>query len=146
MLNSPQSCLCSLEQPTQQQTTATVPQTTCYTVEITDNGCKKKDTVWVKTYGFVCGDPYIFIPNAFSPNGDHENDQLLVRGDVLEKMIFRVYSRWGELLFETQDRGVGWDGTFKGKPMDPDVYDYYLQGTCYGGYEFILKGNVTLIH
>ena len=60
-------------------------------------------------------------------------------------MIFRVFDRWGEMVFESQDRSIGWDGTFRGKKMDPDVYDYYLKAVCIDGDEAIIKGNITLL-
>ena len=60
-------------------------------------------------------------------------------------MVFRVYDRWGELIFESFDRSQGWDGTFRGKPLDPDTYDYYLKVTCIDDFESIITGNVTLI-
>jgi gliding motility-associated-like protein len=70
---------------------------------------------------------------------------LFVRGQLIEGMIFRVFDRWGEMVFESTDRNYGWDGTFRGKAMDPDVYDYYLKVICIDGIESIIKGNVTLL-
>ena len=131
--------------PTAQTTNVTVEQTTVYTLTVTDGICVKSDTVLVKTYDFICGDPYIYVPNAFTPNGDNENDKLFVRGQLLEKMVFRVFNRWGEMVFETYDRSVGWDGTFRGKQLDPDVYDWYLEATCIDEEQAIIKGNVTLM-
>jgi gliding motility-associated-like protein len=125
--------------------TTDLQEGTTFTVVGSDGICEKSDTAVVKVYGYVCGPPYIYIPNAFSPNGDNENDVLYVRGMLLESMLFRVYNRWGELIFESTDRSVGWDGTFKGKPVNPDVFDYYLQAVCIDGEESILKGNVTLM-
>jgi gliding motility-associated-like protein len=92
-------------------------------------------------------EPYttLYVPNAFTPNGDGENDILYVRSSIVEELIFRVYNRWGELVFETADRTQGWDGTFKEKLSDPDVYDYYLKGFCLDEQEFIIQGNITLI-
>jgi len=60
-------------------------------------------------------------------------------------MVLRVYDRWGEKVFETSDQSLGWDGTFRGKAVDPAVYVYYLEATCIGNEEFFKKGNVTLI-
>jgi gliding motility-associated-like protein len=131
--------------PTMQTTTATINQSTLFTLTATDGICTKSDTVLVQTFGFICGDSYIYIPNAFSPNGDAENDVLYVRGQLIDKMIFRVFDRWGEMVFESQDRSIGWDGTFRGKKMDPDVYDYYLKAVCIDGDEAIIKGNITLL-
>jgi hypothetical protein len=48
-------------------------------------------------------------------------------------------------VWETTNLSEGWDGTFRGKLLDPDVFDYYLQATCVGGLENIIKGNITLI-
>jgi gliding motility-associated-like protein len=125
--------------------TLALDQTTLFTLTGSDGICEKSDTVLIKVYGYVCGPPYIYIPNAFTPNGDDENDVLYVRGMLLESMLFRVFDRWGELVFESTNRSDGWDGTFKGRPLDPDVYDYYLQAVCIDGEENILKGNVTLM-
>mgnify|MGYP003346457632 CR=1 FL=1 len=105
-------------------------QNTLFTLTASDGVCYRSDTVLVKVFTFICGEPFIFVPNAFSPNGDNENDVLYVRGQLIEGMLFRVFDRWGELVFESTDRTIGWDGTFKGKQLDPDVYDYYLKANC----------------
>jgi gliding motility-associated-like protein len=126
-------------------TEAVIDQTTIYTLTVSDGICAKQDTVQVVTFDFICGDPYLYIPNAFSPNGDGENDILYVRGAFVEKMTFRIFNRWGEMVFESFDRATGWDGTFRGKKLDPDVYDYYLEVTCIGGDEDIVKGNITVL-
>ncbi|MES2799124.1 MAG: T9SS type B sorting domain-containing protein [Bacteroidota bacterium] len=131
--------------PTSQNTDAQVDQTTIYTLSVSDGICTKSDTVQIKVFEFICGQPFIFIPNAFTPNGDNENDVLYVRGVLIQDMIFRVFDRWGELVFESNDRLIGWDGTFRGKNLDPDVYDYYLKAVCIDGEESIIKGNVTLM-
>ena len=128
-----------------QITDAVVDQTTIYTLTVTDGICAKMDTVLITTFEFICGDPYLYIPNAFSPNNDGENEILYVRGALVEEMVFRIYDRWGEMVFESFDRTDGWDGTFRGKALDPDVYDYYLDVTCVGGDEAIVKGNITLL-
>ncbi len=134
-----------LSNPNSQNTQAAVYQSTIFTLTATDGICTKSDTVLVNTYGFICEDSYIYIPNAFTPNNDNENDILYVRGQLIESMLFRVFDRWGEMVFESTDRNYGWDGTFRGKLMDPDVYDYYLQAVCIDGGEAIIKGNVTLM-
>ena len=124
---------------------ATIEQTTLYTLTVSDGICSGSDTVLIKVFDSICGAPFVFIPNAFSPNKDGQNDKLYVRGPFIESFVFRVYDRWGELVWETTNLSEGWDGTFRDKLLDPDVYDYYLQATCVGGLENIIKGNVTLI-
>ena len=131
--------------PTNQETKALVNKSTYFKVTVSDGICSATDSIYVKAYTYLCDDPSIFVPNAFSPNGDGNNDVLYVRGNMINKMIFRIYDRWGTLLFETTDRLQGWDGTYNGKKLDPDVYDYYLQATCIDNVESIVKGNVTLL-
>ncbi len=119
---------------------------TTYELLITDQyGCINSDTVTVYIRAFICDEPYIFVPNAFTPNGDNTNDVLYVRGNAVTELYFAVYSRWGEMMFETEDLNVGWDGTFKGKELSPDVYGYYLRLRCLNNEEYFKKGNVTLI-
>ena len=134
-----------VDQPNAQNTTATINQTTLFTVFVTDGICTKSDTVLVKAYPYVCDEPFVFVPSAFSPNGDGENDVLYVYGAAISQLLLRIYDRWGELVFETQSGHIGWDGSFRGKPMDPDVYDYYLEVDCIGGQHSIIKGNITLL-
>ena len=87
----------------------------------------------------------IGVPQAFSPNGDDNNDILFVKGFGITTMKFVIYNRYGEVVFETTDRDGTWDGTYKGKKLDPDVYDYYLKVTCIDEQVSIVKGNITLI-
>jgi gliding motility-associated-like protein len=131
--------------PNQQITNATVNESTIYTLTVSDGICSKSDTVLVKVYQLICDDVHLFIPNAFTPNSDNFNDILYLRGYNFEKMIFRIFDRWGEMVFETSDQAIGWDGTFRGKKLAPDVFDYYLDITCIGGLNEIIKGNVTLM-
>lgn len=131
--------------PLAQYTSALVEHTTLYTVSVSDGICTKSDTVWVTAYPYVCEEPFVYVPNAFSPNGDLENDILYVYSDIGEKMVFRIFDRWGEMVFESFERSKGWDGTFRGKALDPDVYDYYLQMDCINGEQWITKGNIQLI-
>lgn len=132
-------------QPNAPRTNAKVENTTIYTLIVTDGICTKSDTVMVKTVPYTCEEPYIFVPNSFSPNGDGQNDVLYVMGPILERIDFKIFDRWGELVFETISRSEGWDGTYKGRPLEPDVYDYYLKVDCMGGLTNILKGNITLM-
>lgn len=134
-----------ISDPSMQQTNALVNETTIYTLTVSDGACTRSDTVEIKVYEIICEEPYVFVPNAFSPNGDNENDVLYVRGIWIEKMIFRIFDRWGEMVFESTDPSIGWDGTFRDRKLDPDVYDFYLDVTCIGGLKSIVKGNVSLM-
>jgi gliding motility-associated-like protein len=91
------------------------------------------------------------MPNAFSPNGDGENEYLRVRGEKISHLELSLYNRWGELVFESTDVNMikneylGWDGKYGGTMQDPGVFVYSLKVICNDGYEFTKKGNVTLI-
>ncbi|MCL2130845.1 MAG: gliding motility-associated C-terminal domain-containing protein [Lentimicrobiaceae bacterium] len=135
-----------LPTPKGTKTTAKPNDTTIYTYTVTDKyGCQKSDTLRIIVKDVFCDESDIFVPNAFSPNGDDINDVLYVRGETLLKIDFAVYDRWGERVFSTTDTKVGWDGTYKGKPCEPGVYVYYLSATCIGEAEFVKKGNITLM-
>ena len=119
-----------------------------YIAYVTDSlGCARilENIIRIKVINAECEEPYLFVPTGFTPNGDGENDVLYVRGLVISEMYFAVYNRWGEKVFESTDRRIGWDGTYKGKLMDPAVYAYYVKAKCLKGGEFFKKGNVTLI-
>ncbi len=125
--------------------TASPTQTTTYILVVTDaNGCTSSDsiTVNVKT---ECGD--VFIPNAFSPNGDGENDILKIFVDetCIKKIHLIIFDRWGETVFETNDQNGYWNGIFKGKQMDTDVYFYTLIVEQALANSIIKKGNINLI-
>ncbi|MCB9303568.1 MAG: gliding motility-associated C-terminal domain-containing protein [Lewinellaceae bacterium] len=125
--------------------TAQVDSTATYTVRVVDeNGCRNEALITIIVIG-ECIEPYIFVPNAFTPNGDNLNDLLFVEGNTIEELTFAIYDRWGEKVFETDDQSVGWDGTYKGRELSPDVYGYYLEVRCFNGEQFFKKGNITLI-
>lgn len=118
---------------------------TTFIVHVGDGICMKSDTVIVSIYDYKCEPPFVFVPSGFSPNGDLNNDILFVRGEMIQEMTFRIFDRWGQLIFESHDTHEGWDGTFKGKKLDPDVYDYYLEVICIDEVKNIIKGNVSLL-
>ena len=107
----------------------------------TNYGCS--DTLCRQVYVDVI--PSIGVPNAFSPDGDGVNDFLYVYGLGIETLDFKVYNRWGQLVFETNDRNRGWDGTFKGIPQEMDAYAWIATATFITGSSKTLKGNVTLV-
>ena len=108
-------------------------------------GCQITDSIQVDVLPPICGNPVIFVPNAFSPDGDGYNDVLMVNGNHITEMTMAIYNRWGEKVFETNDQSIGWDGFYKGALLPADVYGYYMQCTCDGGGTLSLKGNITLL-
>lgn len=124
-------------------------KTTNYTVEVTSNfGCTATDDV---TIFITCDNSQVFIPNTFTPNGDGNNDRFYPHGRGLQKInSFRVYSRWGELIYETRnfqpgDEIRGWDGTYKGVDLNPDVFVWIIDAVCYNGEPMQMKGDISLI-
>ncbi|MEM6964007.1 MAG: PKD domain-containing protein [Bacteroidota bacterium] len=126
----------------------TAEATTTYTVEIFDevNGCTYQDSISIFVFDeSLCREPYVFVPKGFTPNEDNLNDILYVRGRYIEEVHFVIFNRWGEKVFETKDLNVGWDGKIDGKYVNPDVFGYYVSVKCFGGEEYLMKGNVTVI-
>jgi gliding motility-associated-like protein len=134
-----------VDNPTAQTTTSTINQDQNFVVVVKKGACTVPTTVSVKALEFICGDVYIYVPNAFTPNQDNKNDIVYVRGQNIKEMKFMIFDRWGELVFESTNQNIGWDGTFKGQPLDPDVYVYHLKVTCVDGQENLIKGNITLL-
>jgi gliding motility-associated-like protein len=126
--------------------TASPNYTTTYYLTITDQyGCVWFDSIFIYVIDVICEEPYVFVPNAFTPDGDGKNDILYVRSSVGYEMEFRIFNRWGEIVYESFNKENGWDGSFKGKKLEPGVFDYYLIFTCYNREIFTKKGNITLI-
>ena len=117
--------------------------TTTYTLTVTsDSGCvaTAKTTIVID---YDCGD--VFVPNAFSPNGDSENDLECVYGRCIETMYFAIYDRWGEKVFESSEKKQCWDGTFRGQLMNTDSFVYYLSAKLVTGETITKKGNINLV-
>ena len=87
----------------------------------------------------------IYIPNAFTPNGDAVNDVLLVYGYAIQSMRFSVYNQWGEKIFESTNQSVGWNGTHNGKLQPSGVYMYVCQLTLRDGTTLLKKGSINLV-
>jgi gliding motility-associated-like protein len=130
--------------------------TRTYTVVATDaNGCSAT-AVTLVTVGSDPLDPDVdclsnyYIPNAFTPNGDGVNDIFFIYGRGIEEMHMRIYNRWGEMVFESFSQNNGWDGTYRGQVLNPDVYVYELRivfcdGKRFGSNDPYRKGSVTLL-
>jgi gliding motility-associated-like protein len=117
-----------------------------YTLAIVDeNGCRAIDSVKVT----VRPNYEIFIPSAFTPNGDDKNDVLYVRNPLgqinKETFVFRVFDQFGEKVFESNYQNYGWDGTFRNEPCAPGVYVYSFTGEYIDNKPINLSGRVLLI-
>jgi gliding motility-associated-like protein len=85
------------------------------------------------------------LPNAFTPNGDGNNDVLYVRGFGIKSMALRIYNRLGQLVFESSSPNYGWDGKFKGVLQPMDAYAYTLNILFGDDTTVNKKGDITLI-
>lgn len=114
-----------------------------YTIEITTiSGCLTVDTQLVKTVSHVD----IYVPTAFTPNNDGLND--LLRPTLMgikELSYFRVYNRWGQLLFETKTNRQGWNGIYQGAKLASQVVVWIAEGVGVDGRTYTRKGTSTLV-
>ncbi len=115
-----------------------------YYLEIkSEEGCVGKDTIRVRYFNTA---PDIFVPTAFTPNGDIKNDEfkpIPVGMRSIDK--FMVYNRWGQLIYASVNSERGWNGSFKGKPQEAGTYVWYTEGIDYTGKRISKKGYVILI-
>lgn len=119
-----------------------------YTVVVEKEGCTETLSIPIIVTELICTSEYFFLPNAFTPNGDGINDVLRVRSNFLEKISgfeLQIYNRWGDLVFKTLNPDEGWDGTFKGKELPPDVYGFFMNVDCPTGEDVMTQGNISLL-
>lgn len=121
-------------------------ETRDFILTVTDsNGCQGRDTTYVYIDRPFCDDYHVFVPNAFSPNGDGINDELKVMGKGIESFEMVIYNRWGEQIFRTKSKDNGWDGTYNGKVLDPAVFVYKITGYFIDGQQFKEEGSINLL-
>jgi len=131
---------------TDDELTVSPEETTTYSVTVTDEmGCTATDDITIFVRLPVCNETDVFLPSAFTPNADGINDILYLRSNFIDQMELLIYNRWGEEVFATKDQSVGWDGTFKGAKVSPDVYAYTLRVVCINQAEYAVRGNVSLM-
>jgi len=135
-----------LNDPNISTPTITVDSIITYNISVT-NGTTNCSSDTSITFDFLeCINPIIYIPNAFSPNKDGENDAFTVRGVGFDIILMKVYDRWGNKVFETKDILKGWNGlNQKGNLMNAGVYVYTLTGSFLNGDAIDMKGNVSLV-
>jgi gliding motility-associated-like protein len=118
-----------------------------YMVEMTDTICSAIDSIRIEVVDpttIQCGD--IFLPTAFTPNGDNLNDAFGISNPFSagEILAFEIYDRWGNLVFSSTNVLDKWDGSYRGKPVNPGVFLYKLQYRC-NDKEELLSGSVTVV-
>lgn len=109
---------------------------------VSDPGCNGKDTIKIT----VLDHSDFAVPNAFTPNNDGRNDLLIpmpIDNSLLKS--FRVFNRWGNLIYQTNTPGAGWDGTYKGATQDMGVYSWAIEYTDNKGTPRTKGGTVMLL-
>lgn len=132
-----------LNNPFIQNPLATLYNDTYFTVQVTDSiGCTASDNVFIKVYE----GPMYYLPNSFTPNGDGLNDIFRpIAVGIRSTDYFRVFNRFGTLMFETRQWMQGWDGTLKGKPANSGTYVWMIKGIDKNGAVIEMKGTVILL-
>lgn len=125
-----------------------IQQTSVEVTVVDTNGCEGSDVLTL----IVNKDRQIYIPNAFSPNGDGTNDVFMIYSDddVLEIKSFLVFSRWGETVFEYENftpnnPAFGWDGKHRGEVLNPAVFAWFAEVEFIDGQVVLFEGDVTLV-
>ncbi len=122
---------------------AVLPHDFTYTVTgTTADGCEGLDDVFIKVYK----GPEIYVPSGFTPDGNGLNDELKAFAvGIKEFHFFRVFNRWGQLVFQTKDPGKGWDGTINGVRQPTGTFIWMAEAVDYKGQLMSRKGLVTMI-
>ncbi|MEY3350699.1 MAG: hypothetical protein RIQ50_810 [Bacteroidota bacterium] len=117
-----------------------------YKVEFVNaSGCTSISSNVIKTE-IVCPSSNLFVPDGFTPNGDGINDEIRPIAPGIAKLKwFRIYNRWGNLLFESSDLKKGWDGTYRGQQQPPETYMWVVEGLDTNGKSIKKTGMLTLI-
>ena len=106
-------------------------------------GCQNRDSIRIKVYNVA---PSFYVPTGFTPNNDRNNDILRPIALGMRSLdYFRVFDRWGKMVYSTSQKGQGWDGSFKGNPQDPGTYVWMAAGTTFTGEQIVRKGYAVLI-
>jgi gliding motility-associated-like protein len=135
-----------LDDPTSATPKAKLESDREYTVRITnEQGCSIVDTQLVKVNANVNNSVKVFVPTAFTPNGNNVNDRLRPLGNISRIDYFKVYNRWGVLVYQTKTLGEGWDGSYKGNPQQSDTYTWVFQGQGLDGQAIKGSGKTLLI-
>ena len=107
----------------------------------TEWGCKISDSINI----YVDPETLLALPNAFTPGNGSNNLFKILKNGIATLNYFRVYNRWGNLVYESNNIDAGWDGTYNGQPQPFDVYVYEVEAVTSTGKIFHKAGNVTLI-
>lgn len=120
------------------------PDTIIYKVKVSvAEGCFAYDDIKITVFETL---PDLFIPSAFTPNGDGRNDNIKpIAAGIKNLRYFKIFNRWGQLMFSTSELGKGWDGNVSGKQQPSGTYVYEAKAEDYQGHFIFKKGTIVLI-
>ena len=108
----------------------------------TPEGCYGNDSITVFIFETK---PEIFIPTAFTPNGDGLNDVFRPTVAGMKKFLYlRIYNRWGQLLFNSGQANQGWNGIYSGRKQESGTYVYVIEAVDYADKPYFKKGTFVL--
>lgn len=128
--------------------------TVCFSQESTEYVAKyritavngaDKEIVSISNSVEVTPDIFLYVPNAFTPNGDGLNDEFGALGYGVKDYYLEVYNRWGELIFTSDNVNSQWDGTYQGTKVLPGTYVYNISASGYYDKEFHKEGTVSIV-
>jgi gliding motility-associated-like protein len=119
-------------------------RTTTYIVTTIDqNGCQGYDTITIYVEDIIT----LYVPNAFTPYNQGGRNQIFnAYGIGVHEFEFYIFNRWGEIVFETNDLTKGWNGSFKGRQVQDDVYVWLAKATSITGKSISKTGTVTVVN
>lgn len=116
-----------------------------YTITLIASNATCTDSLTKDAYVQVLDEAKMFIPNVFTPNGDGNNDKFYVYGSSVRQIYLDVFNRWGEKVYATENVYVGWDGTYKGEMLPPQILTYQVKVVYMDGTNQLYKGTISLI-
>ncbi len=123
-------------------TVNTYSRSTQYVLTITYNNlCEARADVII----MIQNEPEVYVPNSFSPNGDGNNDKWMIYGKAIKVIDLKIFNRWGEKVYDTNNVFEGWDGTYKGVLQNPSVFVYEARITFLDNRVINRMGSITLL-
>jgi gliding motility-associated-like protein len=116
--------------------------TTTYVLNVSNNCFENAISYKVE----VIVDFYLELPDAFTPNNDSQNDLFKIESKNIGKIDFKIFNRWGNLVYSSDDVNEGWNGFYRGKLQNSDTYTYTIEATTIHGYKFEKKGTFLLLY
>ena len=114
-----------------------------YVLVVDDNGC---ENISENSIVFLVPLTQLFVPSVFTPNNDEHNELFVIKGEYIESFNIKIFSSWGDQIFESNNIGKCWDGTFKNKKVQQDTYYYNIEVVGQDGNLLVRSGSVKVLY